>query len=89
VKQYIYGEKILNKPLRDWTFLFSCLVLGTGVIVNSIFKSFWGRARPNDTIVFGGEQPYTIPWLNVDYCETNCSFVSGDVSFLHYPWRFY
>jgi lipid A 4'-phosphatase len=80
-KQYIYGEKILNKPLRDWTFLFSCLVLGTGVIVNSIFKSFWGRARPNDTLVFGGEQPFTIPWLNVDYCEANCSFVSGDVSF--------
>ena len=81
VKQYIYGEKILNKPLRDWTYLFSCLVLGTGVIVNSIFKSFWGRARPNDTLVFGGEQPFTIPWLNVDYCEANCSFVSGDVSF--------
>ena len=81
VKQYTYGEKILNKPLRDWTFLFSSLVLGTGVIVNSIFKSFWGRARPNDTLVFGGEQPFTIPWLNVDYCESNCSFVSGDVSF--------
>jgi len=81
VKQYIYGEKILNKSLRDWTFLFSCLVLGTGVIVNSIFKSFWGRARPNDTLAFGGEQPFTIPWLNVDYCEANCSFVSGDVSF--------
>ncbi len=81
LKQYIYGEKILNKPLRDWTFLFSSLVLGTGVIVNSIFKSFWGRARPNDTLVFGGEQPFTIPWLNVDYCEANCSFVSGDVSF--------
>ena len=81
VKQYIYGEKILNIPLRDWTFLFSSLILGTGVIVNLIFKSFWGRARPNDTIVFGGDQPFTIPWLNVDYCETNCSFVSGDVSF--------
>jgi len=81
VKQYIYGEKILNRSLRDWTYLFSCLVLGTGVIVNSIFKSFWGRARPNDTLVFGGEQPFTIPWLNVDYCEANCSFVSGDVSF--------
>ena len=81
VKQYLYGEKILNRSLRDWTYLFSCLVLGTGVIVNSIFKSFWGRARPNDTLVFGGEQPFTIPWLNVDYCEANCSFVSGDVSF--------
>ena len=32
-------------------------------------------------LVFGGEQPFTIPWLNVDYCEANCSFVSGDVSF--------
>ena len=81
IKQYIYDERILNRPLRDWIFLLSCLIFGTGVIVNSIFKSFWGRARPNDTLVFGGEQPFTIPWLNVDYCEANCSFVSGDVSF--------
>ena len=81
VKQYFYQERILNRPLRDWMYLFSCLIIGTGVIVNSIFKNFWGRARPNDTLVFGGEQPFTIPWLNVDYCETNCSFVSGDVSF--------
>jgi membrane-associated phospholipid phosphatase len=80
-KQYIYDERILDRPLRDWVFLLSCLIFGTGVIVNSIFKSFWGRARPNDTLVFGGEQPFTIPWLNVDYCESNCSFVSGDVSF--------
>ena len=67
-KQYIYDERILDRPLRDWVFLLSCLIFGTGVIVNSIFKSFWGRARPNDTLVFGGEQPFTIPWLNVDYC---------------------
>ncbi len=81
VKQYFYRERILNIPLRDWMYLFSCLIIGTGLIVNSIFKSFWGRARPNDTLVFGGDQPFTIPWLNVDYCESNCSFVSGDVSF--------
>ena len=49
--------------------------------MNSIFKNLWGRARPNDTIHFGGQEPFTIPWLNVDYCSTNCSFVSGDVSF--------
>ena len=81
VKQYIYGEKILDRPLRDWVFLFSCLIFSTGLVVNLIFKSFWGRARPNDTLIFGGEMPFTIPWLNVDYCEANCSFVSGDVSF--------
>ena len=81
IKQYIYKEKILSIPVRDWLYVFTCLVVGTGIVVNSIFKNLWGRARPNDTIEFGGDQPFTIPWLNVDYCETNCSFVSGDVSF--------
>tara|TARA_Y100000996_G_scaffold225635_1_gene177489 strand:+ start:1841 stop:3298 length:1458 start_codon:yes stop_codon:yes gene_type:complete len=81
VKQYFYKEKILSISVRDWMYVFTCLVIGTGIVVNSIFKNLWGRARPNDTIAFGGEQPFTIPWLNVDYCETNCSFVSGDVSF--------
>jgi membrane-associated phospholipid phosphatase len=82
VKQIKFKEKILDIPVRDWTYLFTCLILGTGVVVNSIFKNLWGRARPNDTIQFGGEEPFTIPWLNVNYCETNCSFVSGDVSFV-------
>ena len=82
VKQIKYKEKILDIPVRDWIYLFTCLIIGTGVVVNSIFKNLWGRARPNDTIQFGGEEPFTIPWLNVNYCDTNCSFVSGDVSFI-------
>ena len=81
IKQIYFKEKILNIPVREWVYLFSCLIVGTGVVVNSIFKNLWGRARPNDTIQFGGQEPFTIPWLNVDYCDTNCSFVSGDVSF--------
>ncbi len=80
-KQIYFKEKILNIHVREWVYLFSCLIVGTGVVVNSIFKNLWGRARPNDTIQFGGQEPFTIPWLNVDYCSTNCSFVSGDVSF--------
>ena len=81
IKQIYFKEKILNIPVREWVYLFSCLIIGRGVVVNSIFKNLWGRARPNDTIQFGGQEPFTIPWLNVDYCNTNCSFVSGDVSF--------
>ena len=81
IKQIYFKEKILNIPVREWVYLFSWLIVGTGVVVNSIFKNLWGRARPNDTIQFGGQDPFTIPWLNVDYCNTNCSFVSGDVSF--------
>ncbi len=81
LKQIYFKEKILNIAVREWVYLFSCLIIGTGIVVNSIFKSFWGRARPNDTLDFGGQEPFTIPWLNVDYCSANCSFVSGDVSF--------
>ena len=81
IKHFFYKEKILNICVRDWIYFLSCLILGTGIIVNSIFKNLWGRARPNETIVFGGDQPFSIPWLNVEYCDTNCSFVSGDVSF--------
>ena len=81
IKQIYFKEKIINIPVREWVYLFSCLIVGTGIVVNSIFKNLWGRARPNDTIQFGGQEPFTIPWLNVDYCSTNCSFVSGDVSF--------
>jgi len=81
IKHFFYKEKILNICVRDWIYFLSCLILGTGIIVNSIFKNLWGRARPNDTIIFGGDQPFSIPWLNVEYCDTNCSFVSGDVSF--------
>ncbi len=79
-KQIIFKEKLIGISLKDWIYLYSCLTIGTGIIVNLIFKNLWGRARPNDTIEFGGESPFTIPWLNVDYCSSNCSFVSGDVS---------
>ena len=81
LKYIIYKEHLLKIPVRDWVYLLSCLLLGTGFIVNTLFKNIWGRARPNDTEIFGGDQPFTIPWLNVDFCNSNCSFVSGDVSF--------
>ena len=60
-KQIYYKEKILNIAVREWVYLFSCLIIGTGIVVNSIFKNLWGRARPNETIQFGGEEPFTIP----------------------------
>ena len=81
IKHLFYKEKILNICIRDWIYFLSCLILGTGIIVNSILKNLWGRARPNETVIFGGDHPFSIPWLNVEYCDTNCSFVSGDVSF--------
>ncbi|MBB98162.1 MAG: phosphoesterase PA-phosphatase [Rhodobacteraceae bacterium] len=66
--------------LRAPLFLLSTLALGPGVVVNAVFKNNWGRPRPNAVDLFGGDAPYVEVWRISDYCERNCSFVSGEAS---------
>lgn len=61
-------------------FLLSTLAAGPGIVVNGILKNYWGRARPRQTLEFGGDLPFTPAWANVDHCSGNCSFVSGEGS---------
>ena len=61
-------------------FLLTTLAVGPGIIINGILKNFWGRARPRDTLDFGGDLPFTPAWTNADHCSGNCSFVSGEAS---------
>jgi lipid A 4'-phosphatase len=81
-----YAAKLLPKVQWqgiNWTdlkFLTAAWVLGPGLVVNGILKSFWGRARPIQTDWFGGAWPYSPPWLPVDHCVRNCSFVSGEAA---------
>ena len=65
----------------QFRFLFYALLIGPGLIVNALFKEVWGRARPNDTELFGGTQIFSPPVVISDQCDTNCSFASGDASF--------
>lgn len=58
-------------------FLLLVFVLGPGVLVNSVLKDNWGRARPLQVTVFGGEKTFTPALLPSDQCAKNCSFVSG------------
>lgn len=53
------------------------MFLGTGLVVNGIFKSFWGRARPEDIIEFGGAKSFSAPFVIADQCKWDCSFISG------------
>jgi len=55
-------------------------LLGPLLIVNLVLKEFWGRPRPDDTQFFGGEFPYVPPGDISSFCESNCSFVSGEAS---------
>ena len=59
------------------TYLLVTLVMGPGLIVETVLKPYWGRARPKDITLFGGDAAYTPPLWMADECARNCGFVSG------------
>jgi membrane-associated PAP2 superfamily phosphatase len=55
------------------------LIIGPGVIVNGVFKPFWGRPRPYSTIPFGGDQEFLPVFQNgcsQDYASFPCGHAS-------------
>lgn len=61
-------------------FLWLSSLFGLIFIINLALKNFWGRARPNEVLDFGGTESFT-PWYQItNQCINNCSFVSGDSS---------
>jgi len=67
----------------DWragVFLVLALALGPGLVVNTIFKDHWGRARPAQIASFGGAAQFSRPFVPSDQCARNCSFPAGDPS---------
>jgi membrane-associated PAP2 superfamily phosphatase len=66
--------------LRPPLFLLATLALGPGLLVNAVLKNNWGRPRPVMVEAFGGDAPYVPVWQLSDWCDTNCSFVSGEGS---------
>ncbi|WP_208979321.1 phosphatase PAP2 family protein [Pseudovibrio axinellae] len=66
--------------LRHPIFVLSTLILGPGIIVNLLFKNQWGRPRPRQTDIFGGDLPFIGVWQPTNTCDSNCSFVSGEGS---------
>src|SRR5512134_507936 len=44
---------------RKVAYLFLVLSLGTGVVVNGVFKEEFGRARPREIVEFGGSKQFT------------------------------
>jgi lipid A 4'-phosphatase len=58
-------------------FLTLSLVIGPGLVVNTLFKDQWGRARPHQIAEFGGAAHFTPAAILSDQCNKNCSFPSG------------
>lgn len=68
---------ILDITVQKLLYLLTTLLVGPGLIVESLLKPFSGRARPQDLTIFGGTANYTAPLSFADACMSNCSFVSG------------
>ena len=73
-------EKASPVPPNSIVFLLSTLILGPLLLVNVILKNTWGRPRPLQVDLFGGDAPYVEVWRMTDWCGRNCSFVSGEAS---------
>jgi membrane-associated PAP2 superfamily phosphatase len=67
-------------PPRDILFLLSSLAVGPGLVVNAVLKENWGRPRPADVTIFGGDASFVGVWRITDRCLDNCSFVSGEAA---------
>ena len=67
-----------RQPLRAWVFSLAVILIGPLGLVNGIFKTYWGRARPSDITIFGGDKTFTPAWVYTDQCDFNCSFTSGE-----------
>jgi membrane-associated phospholipid phosphatase len=67
-------------PLRVTAFALVAAAIGPGLIAEWLLKTYWGRARPEGIVAFGGEHALTPPFVIADACSRNCSFVSGEVA---------
>ncbi|MBU1345914.1 MAG: phosphatase PAP2 family protein [Alphaproteobacteria bacterium] len=76
----IRSPRHLTIPVRRALVLIAGLVLASGLLVNGVLKSMWGRARPIQIEAFGGDADFSRAWSVSDQCLSNCSFVSGEGS---------
>lgn len=67
-------------PGRAAVLLIVTLALGPGLVTNLILKNHWGRPRPVDIAMFGGDLHFVPWWDPRGACEGNCSFVAGEPS---------
>lgn len=69
--------------IRPGLFLVILLVIGPGLLVNSVFKEYWGRPRPREIVQFGGKKEFLHPWQK-GVAHAGRSFPSGHSSAAFY-----
>lgn len=92
--------KKAGKWRTEALYLFLTFAIGAGLLTNAVFKEYWGRPRPKQTVEFGGEhsfRPFYSPNFSVQeplksfpcgHCTTGFFFFSFVFlgRRLHRPW---
>lgn len=76
----IYPAKPCLVSPRFSCFFIALFVLGPGLLVNGLLKTFWGRPRPVNTVDFGGPYPFQEAWVMAEHAFFNRSFSSGEAA---------
>jgi len=71
-------KNILDFNGKKLLFVLLVLAIGSGLIVNALLKDNWGRARPAQTTIFGGDLNFTPAFVISD--QGGYSFSSGHSS---------
>ncbi len=83
ISKYLKVNKLFfgyNFSINEILLIWFSQIVSLLIVVNLLLKNYWGRARPNDIVEFGGNELFT-PWYKIsEGCLSNCSFVSGDAS---------
>jgi lipid A 4'-phosphatase len=78
-----YARRDFCRWRRAGIFLVLLLVLGPGLLVNTVFKDHWGRPRPREVLEFGGNKQFLQPWQKGEEGKGR-SFPSGHSSAAFY-----
>lgn len=57
-----FFKPALARFRRHAAYLVVLLLLGPGLLVNTVFKDHWGRPRPRQVVQFGGTMAFHPPW---------------------------
>lgn len=76
-----YFSKKKRHLMRGALVIGLTLLIGAGILTNSVLKKHWGRPRPKQIVEFGGQADY-LPFWKPDFSTTEHrrSFPSGHVA---------
>jgi len=70
-------SRVSRRNWRRACAVVAVVVLGIGLLVHTVLKDGMGRPRPRDVQAFAGPTAFVPVFVPSQFCQTNCSFVSG------------